>query len=222
VKGTLYVLPASHPSVAAALMLEHKGIEYRRVDLVSVVHRAALRALGFQGVTVPALKLDGQRLQGSRTISRALDALQPDPPLFPRDPEGRVAVERAEAWGDEVLQPVPRRLAWNALKRDRSTIESFLEGARLPMPTSVAAKTAPPIVLAAARLNRASDEAVRADLQSLPRLLDRVDELIGDGTIGGSERNAADFQIATSVRLLMTMDDLRGAVEHRPAGRHAL
>jgi hypothetical protein len=30
-----------------------------------------------------------------------------------------------------VLQPVPRRLFWAALNRDRSTLESFLEGAQL-------------------------------------------------------------------------------------------
>jgi hypothetical protein len=31
-------------------------------------------------------------------------------PLFPLDPEQRARVEEAERWGDQVLQPVPRRL----------------------------------------------------------------------------------------------------------------
>ncbi len=113
--ATLFNIPGSHPTKAAALMLELKGIDYKRVDVVAVVTRALLPALGFPGGTVPALLLDGQHLQGTRRISRALDALRPDPPLFPRDPERRHAVERAELWGDEVLQPVPRRLAWGAL-----------------------------------------------------------------------------------------------------------
>ncbi len=49
-------------------------------------------------------------------------------------------------------------------------------------------------------------------------MLDRVDELIERGVIGGSERNAADYQIATSISLLLTMDDLRPMIEGRPAG----
>jgi glutathione S-transferase len=39
--------------------------------------------------------------------------------------------------------------------------------------------------------------------------------------IGGVERNAADFQIAPSVRLLMCFDDIRPAIVGRPAERFA-
>jgi glutathione S-transferase len=220
--GTLFGLPASHPTVAAELMLKRKGIPYRRIDLVPVTSKPLLRALGFPGVTVPALRLEGQRLQGSRTISRALDAMQPEPPLFPRDPEARESVVQAEAWGDEVLQPLARRLAWGALKRDRSTIETLLGDARIPLlPTSLAVALSGPVVFASARFNHATDVTVRADLERLPALLDRVDELIAEGVIGGAEPNAADYQIATSVRLLMSHDDIRPAIEDRPAGRLA-
>jgi hypothetical protein len=126
-------------------------------------------------------------------------------------------VEEAEAWGEEVLQPVPRRLVLNALNRDRSTIGTYLEGARIGIPTSIAARTAAPFVMASARFNRASDEAAERDLAALPGMIDRVDELIERGVIGGAERNAADFQIATSVSLLLTMDDIRPMIEGRPA-----
>jgi len=64
--------------------------------------------------------------------------------------------------------------------------------------------------------------AVRADLTALPEMLDQVEELIADGTLGSSESNAADFQIATSLRLLMCFDDLRPLIERRPAGPYAL
>ena len=100
----LYVIPASHPSIAAQLMLEHKGIAYKRTDLLPVISKLVLRALGFPGVTVPALKIDGSKVQGSREIARELDRLRPEPPLFPADPEKRAAVEEAERFGDEELQ----------------------------------------------------------------------------------------------------------------------
>ena len=220
-RATLFAQPASHPSLAAQLMLEHKGVDYRRIDLVAATHRTIVRALGFPRKTVPAIRLDGAKIQGTREIALALDALIPSPPLFPADPERRRKVEEAEAWGEEVLQPVPRRLIWNALNRDRSTLESYLEGAKLGIPTPIAARTAAPIAMAARRYNRATDENVQRDLAALPGLIDRVDELIERGVIGGAERNAADFQIATSISLLLTMDDFRPMIEGRPAERLA-
>lgn len=89
------------------------------------------------------------------------------------------------------------------------------------MPTSVAAATSAPIVALAARFNAASDENVQADLAALPAMIDHVDELIGAGVIGGAEPNVADFQIATSIALLLTLDDLRPLLAGRPADRLA-
>jgi glutathione S-transferase len=228
VKALLIGVPASHPTVAAELMLARKGIEVDRFDLVPGLHRFVLRRAFPEG-TVPAMVLDGRRLQGTRAISRALDVIAPEPALFPDDPERRTAVERTELWGDLVFQPVARRLAWAALKRDRSTIDSFLEGARLGLPTGLAVATAGPVVALCARLNRASDRSAGRDLETLPRLLDRVDELLASGVLSGDggaagngPLNAADYQVAPTVRLLMALDDLRPAIERRPAGGHAL
>ena len=73
---------------------------------------------GFQTMTVPALKVDGQRVQGSREISRAFDQIMPQPPLFPADPESRRAVDLAERCGEE-LQDLARRLVLCALGASR-------------------------------------------------------------------------------------------------------
>jgi glutathione S-transferase len=218
-KALLFALPASHPARAGQLMLERKGIEVRRVDLIPAVHRVLLRRF-FGGGTVPAVVLEGRRLQGTRNISRALDALVPDPPLFPS--ERREEVERAELWGDLVFQPAARRLAWAALRRDHSTIDTVLADAHLPLPKALAVATAPPLIRISARLNTADDRSARRDLGALPAQLDRVDELIERGVIGGAETNAADYQLATSVRVLMMLDDLRPGLEARLAGRLAL
>src|SRR5438046_10144391 len=99
-------------------MLGLKGVDYRNVDLLPGMHPPALRALGFRGYTVPAVKLDGRRIQGSLEISRELDRLIADPPLYPADPDLRRRVEEAEIWGEAELQAVPRRLArWAARNR---------------------------------------------------------------------------------------------------------
>ena len=86
------------------------------------------------------------------------------------------------------------------------------------VPLGLAIKTGGPLVALAARFNEATDENARAALAALPDLLDRVDAYIADGTIGGEAPNAADFQIATSIGLALTLDDLKPLIEPRPAG----
>jgi glutathione S-transferase len=213
----LYVIPASHPATAAALMLDHKGVAYKRTDLMPVVSKVALRAFGFPRNTVPALKIEGERVQGSREIARALDRLRPDPPLLPADPDARAAVEDAERFGDEELQHPIRQLLWWGFKRDKENLRSYSEGAKLGVPLGLAIKTGGPLVALSAHFNEANDATARAALAALPDLLDRVDAYIADGTIGGEQPNAADFQIATSVGLALTLDDLKPLIEPRPA-----
>lgn len=201
-------------------MLEHKGIDYKLVDFLPGTHPLMLRTRGFRGPTVPALKVDGRRVQTSRAISRALDEIQPEPRLFPSDPEERLAVEEAERWGDQVLQSMPRRLfRWVAV--NHPPFRAYL--ARLygmPLP-KVAGFVNAPVARYFARQSGSTDDRVRSTLSMLPAALDHVDKLISDGVIGGREPNAADFQLATTVRVMMTWEDLAPALEGRKAAKHA-
>lgn len=219
-RATLYVIPGSHPAMAVRGMLEHKGIAYRRVDLMPVVSHGVLWALRFPGTTIPSLRIDGERITGSRAISKALDRIQPEPALFPSDPVERVAIEDAERWAEEVPQRAVRRILWNAFKRNRDALRSYAEGARLGVPLGLAVKTAAPIIAAEFRMHGINDPRVRDDLAALPGMLKRIDDWLADGTLGG--HTAADFQIAASIRLALTLDDLRPHIEGRPAGEHAL
>lgn len=218
----LYTIPGSHPGVAVQLMLAQKGIPFKRTDLFPAVSRAVVRGLGFPGPTVPALKLDGRKLQGSRTISQELDRLRPEPPLFPADVEQRAKVEEAERFGDEELQHPIRQAIWWAFRRNKAPLRSYSEGAKLGVPVGLAVKTAGPILAMEVRIHDAKDEQVRAGLAKLGPMLDQVDEWIATGVLGGEQLNAADFQIAPSVRLAMTFQDLRPLIEDRPAGKLAV
>ena len=217
----LFIVPGSHPAKTAELMLRHKGIDYKRTDLLPGVSKGLLRLLGFPRTTVPALKIDGQKVQGSRQIARELERVRPEPPLFPSDPERRAAVEEAERFGEEELQGPVRQLLWWAMRQNKEPMRSYAEGAHIGVPIGLAMKTAAPIVALSARLNEADDEHVRAALGALPAMLDRVDAWIAAGVLNGERPNAADFQIATSLALAMTLEDLRPAIEARPAGAFA-
>jgi glutathione S-transferase len=217
----LYSLTVSHPSVAAHLMLEHKRIDHRVVNIQPGLHPAVVRLAGFPGLTVPALELDDRRVQGSLAISRALDEIRPAPALFPADPDFRRAVEDAEAWGERELQPVPRRMYRWGLSRERELRRRLIEVAGMPAPGLTSALNGPLARLFAGMIG-ADDEAVRGDLRDLPGKLDRVDALIADRVLGTGEPNAADFQIAATVRVMLSFDDLRPVIEGRPAADLAL
>ncbi len=213
----LYGIPLSHPTMAVRGMLERTGLSYRYTELLAGAHPAALLALGFRGVTVPAVRLpDGRRLQGSLRIARALEKLSPGSLLYPDAPQARAAAERAEAWGEAELQPVPRRLLRWELRHHLRHRQWFADVATpLPAP-AVTGVLLSPLAPVFVRQAGASDGRVRDDLAGLPAMLDTVDRLLADGVIGG-EPGAADFQIAASVRVLAAMDDVGRLVRGRPA-----
>lgn len=221
-KARLYGLPGSHPTMAVQAMLEYKGIDFRRIDLVPFLSRGIVRrAMGLPQNTVPVVAIGGRRVQGSREISRELDRLSPYPRLFPDDPEKRRAVEEAERWGEEEFQHPIRQISLWAMRANRAPIRSYMGSSVMGVPAGVAARLAPPFIDRGVRVNEATDEAVRANLASLGSMLGQIDEWIAEGVLDGEELNAADFQIGASVRLLLTFQDLRPLVEDRPACRLA-
>lgn len=217
----LYTIPGSHPGTAVQAMMRAKGIPYKRTDLFPVMQKAVVRSIGFPRKTVPAIKIDGRKVQGSREIARELDRVRPEPPLFPSDPDRRALADEAERFGDEELQHPIRQIVWWVLRKDPAPLRSYMQGARLGIPIGLAVRTAAPILYLTARYNEASDENVRRDLAALPGFLDKIDAWIEAGVLDGEQLYAADYQIAASLRLAMTMQDLRPAIDARPAGKLA-
>jgi glutathione S-transferase len=188
--------------------------------LLPALHPALVRTRGFRGGTVPALKIDGRKLQHSREISRALEELKPDPPLFPSDPEARLKVEEAERWGEEVLQNGPRRIVrWIAVHRPEARV-MIARDVGIPLPRFAAWINAPAARHVANKVD--ADQEIQSTVAQVPLMLDHVDALIAKGVIGGDEPNAADLQIATSVRSLLNVGDLDPVTKGRPAAELAL
>lgn len=214
----LYVVHGSHPCAAVQRALDLKGVDYKIVEYPPPFH-VPLQRLRFGKRTVPGIRFDdGEKLSGSTAILRRLDELAPEPRMF-----GDERVAEAEAWGESVLQPLARRVLWKAFALDHRAMHGFQTGGKLPpLPRPVVLALAPMITRIEARMNDVSDDAVRADLQALPGHFDHVDDLIADGTIGARTPNAADLQIASSLRLLMTVGDVQAMLGDRPAAKLAL
>jgi glutathione S-transferase len=213
----LYVLPGSHPCAAVDAALKLKSIDYDRVDLLPM-SQVLVGPLRYGGTTVPGMRADGERLVGSRAIMRRLDEIAPEPPLLPPPGDASYArVLEAERWGDEVLQSVPRRILDVGFLRRPDTMESYAGDAKLPLPRALLRPALPLTARMLAIKNRATDASARADLAALAGQLDRIDGWVAEGLLGAERPNAADLQIGSTIRLLMSLGDVRPLIEGRPA-----
>lgn len=237
---TLYVFPGSHACRTGMLMLEHKGIDYRCVNLQSGLHPFSVRLRGFPGNrspirevdgqthgllalldrlgTVPALRFADEHVQSNHAIARFLDRLQPEPPLFPDDPERRAEVQEAEKWGNDVLQMAARRIVLAASAHGLDALHNRGASGRLGPLLSPHDRVRAFASRGARTIFRASPEREDDLLARLPGMLDRIDVWIADGVLNGERLNAADYMIAPSVALLTYCPSLRESIASRPTG----
>lgn len=235
----LYVIPGSHACRSGILMLEHKGLPFERVDILTLMHPIVVRLHGFDAGgqtrnaggrrtfglrlgdrlgTVPALAANGARISTNHGIARYLDERHPQPPLFPADPEQRAAVEEAERWANETLQMAARRIPGAAAVRDPAMFSQGSEDGRLGYllyKQEWVRRLVVPRILGS--VFAASGSKERDPIADLPALLDRVDAWIAEGVLGGEQLNAADFMVAPSLALILYRPDTMPIFEGRPA-----
>jgi glutathione S-transferase len=236
---TLYVIPGSHACRSAMLMLEHKRVPYRRVDIVTLMHPVAVRLLGFDAGgqtrsagarrtfglrfgdrlgTVPALAAGRERISTNHSIARFLDERHPDPPLLPADPEQRAAVEEAERWANETLQMAARRIPGAAVVRDPATFSRAAADGRLGYllyKRELTRRLLIPRILRGVFASGPESEGKL--LAELPTMLDRIDAWIEEGVMGGEALNVADFMVAPSLALILYRPDVLPVFQGRPA-----
>jgi glutathione S-transferase len=188
--------------MTAEAALKLKGLEYERVDLIIGRHIAEMPELYGEGATtVPGAMVDGEPVHGSRAILARLDELVAEPPLYSTE-----AVRDAERWGDEVLQARGRRLLWGAAHFRPERISTLIGGPPLdPGGTDYAIR----LLRGTWKHTGVTCERLAEDLAALPADVAHVLELIGEGVLDGESPNAADLQIAPTIRMLLVVGDLR-------------
>lgn len=210
---TLHVLPPSHPCKTVEAAVRLKGLDAEIVNLTMGAHGDEVEQIYGEGRrTVPGMLVDGEPVHGSIAILERLEQLVPEPALYPEPIAD--AVREAEAWGDGELQDLGRRLPWAALHFRPESLGSFGGGAALdPAGTDFAIGMA----RRAWKYHGITAARLADDLTGLPEKLDHVDALAADGIVNGERPTAADLQIGSTLRVLLTIGDLRPLLEGRPA-----
>ena len=212
--ATLYAIPGSHAVRTGELMLEHKGIPFRRVNFPPGPHRVLVRVVGFRGDRVPAVKFAyGRRAQGTRELPRVLDEIAPEPPLVPDDPR---ALE-AEVWADQVLQQWARRMVAATGANDPDALAGRGAGGRLGALLTPHERTRRLTARAVLVAFRATKEQLRDDRARTGEILDRVDAWIEEGVLNGAELRCPDLAVASSLALAEYILALQPELQRRPA-----
>jgi glutathione S-transferase len=236
---TVYVIPGSHACRSAILMLEQKGVPFRTVEFVTLMHPVAARLKGFTARgerreaggrrtlglrigdrlgTVPGLAAGGERISTNYGIARFLEQRHPEPPLFPSDAGRRQAVEEAEAWANGTLQMAARRIIGAAALRDPDGLAHSAGNGRLGYLLYRSEHLRRLLVPRIVRQVFATPRGVERDpIAELPAMLDRVDALIADGVLGSEQPNVADLMVAPSLALILYRPDAMPLLTGRPA-----
>ena len=203
-KNTLHVLPLSHPCMTARAALDLKGLEYEVVTLKTGPHIEQLEATyGAGKTTVPGLVLGDEPIHGSTAILERLEQLVPESPLYP-DPIA-AEVREAELWGDREFQDLGRRLPWGALRFRPEWSGTYSGGDVLdPAGTDYAMK----YLHMAWKHAGLTAAGLAEDLNGLPEKVARIEAFARDGLIDGENPTAADLQIGSTARVLLTIGDL--------------
>lgn len=214
---TLHVLPPSHPCMTARAALEHKGLEYEAVNLDMGKHADQVEEIYGKGNrTVPGMTIDGELVHGSTAILARLDELVPEHPFYPD--EIATEVRAAEVWADGHLQDLGRRLPWGALYFRPEAMGTFGGAGPLdPAGTDFAMK----FIRSTWKYHGITCELLAEDLKTFPTMVDKISEFAEGGLIGGAEPTAADLQIASTIRVLMTVGDLHETLEGTSAEKIA-
>jgi glutathione S-transferase len=214
---TLHVLPPSHPSHAAEAALRLKGLDFEKVDMTYGKHNEEMEAIyGAGNRTVPGIVVDGEPVHGSRAIFAKLEEVEPQPALYP-DPIA-ATVRDADRWGDEELQDLGRSLGWGALHFRPEALAGLI-GADALDPAGV--DYAMRFIHGTWRYHGITSVLLAEQLGGLPDKIEHIERLAAEGVVGGERANAADLQIGSTIKVLLSIGDLEPLLEGTAAAELA-
>ena len=201
-KPTLWQLDYSHYAEKVRWALEYKGIDHiRRSPLPGTHIPVALVLTRGAQPTVPVLQIDGRTIGDSTEIIAALEAIHPEPPLYPVDAEERTRAIELEDWFDENLGPHARLLSFYELIQEP---EVFAEVAASAVPGPLG-KVKPAVgayarVFTSVRFGANSDEAAERAREAIGVAFDKLEVELEEGNgefLVGEHLSVADITAAS-------------------------
>jgi len=121
----LYQFELSQYSEKVRLILDYKGLEYRKIEVTPGIGQVELFQKTGQR-QVPVLKDGSRYISDSTDIIKYIDAQNPEPALMPQDPKLRGLCLMMEEWADESIGTKSRKALFSAVSKDQNFRKSLL------------------------------------------------------------------------------------------------
>jgi glutathione S-transferase len=189
----LHQFEASHYAEKVRLILDYKGLEYKKVDVVPGIGQLELFQKTGQR-QVPVLKDGETMISDSTAIAEYLDRRYPDKPVIPSDPKQKALCMLLEQWADEVFGINARKGLISCISQNPNfrtaflpdvtpaPVKTFLNG----LPVNLLGNLGAPVGLGADTIR----ETLKSDLRYLSAILANHPYLLGN------EPTLADFAVA--------------------------
>jgi glutathione S-transferase len=121
----LYQFELSQYSEKVRLILDYKGLAYRKIEVTQGVGQLEIFSMTGQR-QVPVLKDGNTFIADSTAIAKYLDREYPDPPLIPNEPTKRGVCLLIEEWADTSIGIKSRTALFGGLKESENLRTAIL------------------------------------------------------------------------------------------------
>lgn len=192
----LYQFELSHYCEKVRLILDYKGLPYRKIEVTPGIGQLDLYRMAGQR-QVPVLKDGTEVIADSTAIAQYLDQRYPERPIIPSDPKQRALCFLMEEWADESIGPNARKVMLGTLGQDPAFRRALLP-ASTPDFLKTFVESVPREAFDVLGLGAGfGADAVKAARQAMQQNLDSLCTLLKDSSyLLGEEPTLADFAVA--------------------------
>ena len=124
----LYQFEVSQYSEKIRLILDYKGLAYRKIEVTPGIGQLDIYRMSGQR-KLPVLKDGNEIIADSTAIAKYIDRKYPDRPLIPVEPQLRAVCLLMEEWADESIGTKSRKVLYGALSQSLSLRTALLPSA---------------------------------------------------------------------------------------------
>lgn len=182
----LYQFELSQYSEKIRLILDYKGLPYRKIEVIPGIGQVELFRMSGQR-KAPVLKDGNQIIADSTEIAKYLDRQYPERPIIPTDPKQRGLCLLIEEWADESIGIKSRKVLFGAISQDQN-LRKFLLPATTPDAVKSLVEVVPSDLFKVLGFGvgyspdaiKSAETDLKQDLEALCLLLSDSPYLVGD------------------------------------------
>jgi glutathione S-transferase len=198
----LYQWELSHYSEKVRLILDYKGLDYRKIEVTPGLGQIDLFRLTGQK-QVPVLKDGSRYIVDSTEIAKYLDLEYPDRPLIPQDPKSRGLCLLMEEWADTSIGVKAKTALFSAISQDQDFRKSLLPNSTPDIFKSLVAGVPGDVLTMLGFGVGYSPDVIKAAMTDLKQDLESLTLLLADSPyLTGDEPSLADLTVASLSILL--------------------